>query len=383
MSAISDINIRNNRSMDSLIEFKPDQHEYSIEVDHDCFALKFHIDYDPAYYISVVADQDAGRYQAVDGLDPEMGDYIAGTEVPYYEYYDGYIVRLDKRPQCLDHDLHVSITVSAGSYEFGNTSYKINLVRRTAYETTKLFKTGLFEDKEFNVRVPYALYVPTDYNPKKKYPIVIGLHGTGERTEPVEAIQQKMEMGTAWARDSEKGHNQCLVLIPQCLIHYDDEDNWTSLVQFIKGHSNSPFWPLPQLSAVWNLLEKIRGEYSVDEKRIYLTGVSSGGFAVYVMAMDHPHTFAGLIPISCAANPERITQLKDIPMWIFHSDDDPLIVPEWSLNPSLASMDEAGVKYRLTRYPKGMIFWQSPHFVWEVCYHDKEMRDWLFSQKLK
>ena len=380
MSAISDINIRSNLSLDSLIDFKPDQYEYAIEVDHDCFALKFHIDYDPAYYIRVTTDHDAGRYQS-ESLDPEMGDYIAGTEVPYYEYYDGYIVRLDKRPSCLDQDLVESIWVSAGSYEFGNVTYRIDLVRKTAVETTKLFVTGMYEDEQFNVRVPYALYVPTDYDPGKKYPIVIGLHGTGERTEPVEAIQQKMEMGTAWARDSEKGHNQCLVLIPQCLIHYDDEDNWTSLVQFINGHSNSPFWPLPQLSAVWNLLEKLRGEYSIDEKRMYLTGVSSGGFAAYVLAMDHPNAFAGLVPVSGAANPERVGELKDVPMWIFHSDDDPLIVPEWSLNPSLAAMDAAGISYRLTRYPKGMIFWQTPHFVWEVCYHDKEMRDWLFSQK--
>ena len=235
---------------------------------------------------------------------------------------------------------------------------------------------------EYQVTVPYALYVPSDYDPAKKYPVVISLHGTGEREEPIEAILEKMDIATCWAKDSERGHNQCLVLVPQCKIHYNQEDNWTSLVQFINGHSNSPFWPLPQLKAVWNLLRKIERAYSVDENRIYLTGVSSGGFAVYVMAIEHPRAFAALVPVSCAANPDQADKLRGTPMWIFHSDDDPVIVPSWTLDPSLAALDRAGVKYRLTRYPKGMIFWQSGHFAWEVCYHDQEMRDWLFSQTL-
>ncbi len=381
MSAINGVQIYINQSPDSILDFDQKKRHYNIEVPRDCFGLRIHVDYDPAYYIRITTDRDAGRYLCED-LDPEMGDYIAGTEVPYYEYYDGYLLRLDKRRSCLRDDLHVKITISAGSYELGNESYEIDLVRKADAKTQSLFQMDSYQDEEFNVRLPYALYVPSDYDPKKKYPIVIGLHGTGEMLEPIEAMWEKMEMGTAWARDSEAGHNQCIVLIPQCIKHYDDEDNWVSLVQFINKHSNSPFWPLPQLKAVWNLLNKIRAKYSIDEKRMYLTGMSSGGFGVYVLAMDHPHAFAGLVPISAAANPDRVEELKGTPMWIFHSDDDPLIVPEWSINPLLGVFDRAGLDYRFTRYPKGQIFWQSGHFAWEVCYHNKEMRDWLFAQHL-
>ena len=153
-------------------------------------------------------------------------------------------------------------------------------------------------------------------------------------------------------------------------------------MQFINGHSNSPFWPLPQLKAVWNLLMELTKQYSIDRSRMYLTGISSGGFAVYVMAMDHPHEFAGLVTASCAANPKRIEELRGVPMWLFHADDDPLIKPEWTLKPTLAALDAAGIEYKLTRYPAGMVFWQSAHFVWEVCYHNEEMRKWLFEQKL-
>lgn len=381
MSAIQQMEVRINASMQSLIDFDPNVREYEVEVPPDCFALKFHLKYNPAYYISIRADHDAGRYGFPD-LDPAMGDYIAGTEVPYYEYYDGYIVRLDKRQPCFEQDMHMTISIRAGSYEFGEESYEIHLLRKSLCEVRKLFRESVYDDTEYQVTVPYALYVPSDYDPSRRYPIVVALHGTGEREEPIEAILEKMAMATAWAEDSERGHNQCLVLVPQCRIHYNQEDNWTSLVQFINGHSNSPFWPFPQLKAVWNLLRKLVEEYSVDERRIYLTGVSSGGFAVYVLAMEHPNAFAGLVPVSCAANPDKINLLKGIPMWIFHSDDDPLIVPSWTLDPCLAAMDKAGVKYKLTRYPAGMIFWQSGHFAWEVCYHNQEMRDWLFGQAI-
>lgn len=381
MSAIHGMEVRINASMESILLFDPNVREYEVEVPSDCFALKFHLDYDPSYYISIQTDHDAGRY-GFEELDPSMGDYIAGSEVPYYDYYDGYIVRLDKRRSCFQRDLRMTITVNAGSAQFGSEAYTIRLLRSSLRSVRKLFRIDAFHDEEFQVTVPYALYVPSNYDPAKKYPLVIALHGTGERENPVEGILEKTAMATAWAEDSERGHNQCLALVPQCKIHYNEEDNWTSLVQFIRQHSNSPFWPLPQLKAVWNLFLKVAEQYSVDTKRLYLTGVSSGGFAAYVLAMMHSGAFAGLVPVSCAAHPGYVRLLKGVPMWIFHSDDDPLIQPSWTLDPCLAAMDGAGVRYRLTRYPKGMIFWQSGHFAWEACYHNTEMRNWLFAQSL-
>ncbi len=382
MSAIFDMQIRTNQSLGTIVDFDPDKKHYSVEVPVDCFALKIHVDYDPAYYIRITTDHDAGRYMSPE-LDGSMGDYFAGDEVPYYEYYDGYIVRLDKRRETLQHELRMKIWVSAGSYELGNETWEIDLVRPSNADIAKKFSYGSHEDSEFSVRVPYALYVPSDYDPKKKYPIIICLHGTGERLEPLEANLEKMEMACAWARDSENGVRQCLVLVPQCLIHYDDEDNWTSLMQFIAGHSNSPFWPLPQLKAVWNLLMELEEKYSIDRQRRYITGISSGGFGAYVLAMDHPGEFAGVVSASCAANPERIEELRGLGMWFYHADDDPLIVPSYTLDPTIAALDAAGIDYHLTRYPKGMVFWQSAHFVWEVMYHDEEMREWLFKQKTK
>ena len=98
--------------------------------------------------------------------------------------------------------------------------------------------------------------------------------------------------------------------------------------------------------------------------------------------MEHPDAFAALVPVAGAANPARIGALKHTPMWIFHAADDPVIVPSYTLDPTLAALDGAGISYKVTRYPEKQIFWQSAHFCWEKVYKEEELRDWIFSQRI-
>ena len=212
--------------------------------------------------------------------------------------------------------------------------------------------------------------------------MVICLHGTGEVQEPIDSVLMKTQMATAFAKDSEAGRNECFVLVPKCNIRYDEDDNWTTLNQFVRQRTDSPFWPMPHLTVAWRLIGKLEKEYRIDDRRLYLTGISSGAFGAYVLVMDHPDAFAALVPVCGAANPARIEALKNTPMWIFHSADDPVIVPEFTLDPTLAALDGAGISYRLTRYPEKQIFWQSAHFCWEKVYKDEELKDWMFSQRI-
>lgn len=381
MNPILSIETFINASKESLITFDQTKNNYEIEVPTDCFAVLLKLQYNPDYYINITADCDAGRFGFAD-LNPEMGDYIAGTSIPYYDYYGGYIIRLDKREACFDEDLSVNVTVHASNAFDEGTSYQLHILRKSNKEIRELFREENFYDEEFEINMPYEFYVPSKYDKKKKYPLVIGLHGTGERQEPVSAVLKKMQMATVWAEDSEAGVNECLVLAPQCTIRYNEEDNWTTLNQFVAQHSDSPFWPMPQLTVLWRLVEKLKAEYSIDDKRIYLIGISSGAFGAYVTAMEHPKTFAAVVAACGAANPARISELKGTPIWIFHSEDDPLIVPSYTLEPTIAAMEQAGIDYKLTLYPKGQVFWQSPHFCWEVLFKDKEMRKWLFEQRI-
>ncbi|MDO4803719.1 MAG: alpha/beta hydrolase-fold protein [Lachnospiraceae bacterium] len=381
MNPINNLSLMINASKDSLIKFDPDIKEYNVEVPSDCFGALLKLEYSPEFYISIRGDRDAGRF-GFSNLDPDMGDYIAGSEIPYYEYYGGYIIRLDKREACFEYDLDETIMIDAGSTEHGTDRYLIHIHRDSGKALRSLFREESFYDEEYGITMPYFLYVPTNYDRRKKYPLVIGLHGTGEVMEAPDAVMKKTQMGSAFAKDSEEGHNECFVLIPKCNVRYDEDDNWTTLNQFIKQRSDSPFWPMPQLTVAWRLIKKLENDYRIDDKRLYLTGISSGAFGAYVMAMEHPDAFAALVPVSGAANPARIGALKHLPMWIFHAADDPVIVPSYTLDPTLAALDGAGISYRLTRYPEKRIFWQSAHFCWEVAYKEKEMRDWLFSQRI-
>lgn len=379
MSAINYIEARINLSMDNQIPFDPEVREYDLTVPTDCFAIKFHVDYDPAFRISITTDHDAGRY-GFEQLDPGMGDYIAGTEVPYYEYYDGYIVRLDKRRSVFNEDLHQTIRITAGNEAFGSETYTIHVTRSAGKWVRSFFQRKEYYDPEFDLTMPYWLYVPTDYDPLKAYPVVMALHGTGEREEPMDAILEKMVMATCWAEDSEHGHNQCIVIAPQCIIRYDKDDNWTTVNQFLSKRTESPFYEMPQLRTAWKILEETKKQFNIDNHRLYITGTSSGGFGAYQMAMDHPGTFAAIVAVSCAPNPAMLGAIREVPIWIYHSDDDPMMQVSWCLDPLIPILNRTGNNYRLTRYPRGMVFWQSGHFAWEVCYHDPGMRDWVFEQ---
>ena len=381
MRPIFDIQLTINAYQGSQIKFDPERKEYDVTVPTDCFGILLRLQYAPEFYISIRSDRDAGRFGYV-GLDPEMGDYIAGTEIPYYDYYGGYILRLDKREACFEEELLVNVTINAGSDAHGTDRYEIHIHRPSGKEIRSRFQERFFYDEEFGISMPYMLYVPTNYDPVRRYPMVICLHGTGEIQEPVSAILKKTQMATSFAEDSESGVNECIVLVPKCEVRYDEDDNWTTLNQFIKNRSDSPFWPMPHLTVAWRLIQKIKGEFQVDDKRLYLTGISSGAFGAFVLAIDHPDAFAALVTACGAANPGRIEALRNTPLWLFHSADDPLIVPAYTLDPTLEALDRAGIQYRVTRYPEGRIFWQSAHFCWEAVYKDKEMRDWIFSQRI-
>ena len=104
MNPINNLSFTINESLDSLVRFDSAIKEYDVVVPTDCFGALLKLEYASEFYISIRSDRDAGRF-GFEELDPNMGDYIAGTEIPYYDYYGGYIIRLDKREACFEQQL--------------------------------------------------------------------------------------------------------------------------------------------------------------------------------------------------------------------------------------------------------------------------------------
>ena len=333
-------------------EFAPETKEYTMNVQSDIYAVK------------ITPEAPEGVTVTVAGEEVKAGDSAVVKLSQEYADYDVELVT------------DVEITVTAG--EETNT-YKVTVVRACDTDTYNLFKIESYKDEATGVDMPYAIYVPSNYDPDKEYPLVFALHGSGQRAQSTDMILKRYQMATVWAKDSEKGHNECIVLAPQCASE-DDNDNWTSLMEYRSGKADNSFALSKYSVAAYNLLEKVMKDYSVDANKVYMTGLSAGGFATYALAIEHPDTFAALVPDAGGADPAKVEALKGIPMWIFHAADDPTVNPDEYLYPTLEALDKAGVEYKSTIYPEGAVFAPSAHFSWDACYANQEMRDWVFAQ---
>ena len=326
------------------IMFNPDVTDYSYNVQSDCYGVK------------IMAVAPLGATITINGEEATSG-------MPK-------IVKIDDTMPSYDIVLETAIPITVTKGDASKT-YTINVIRDCDTWVYNLFKAGEYFDAANNVNIPYQLY------------IVFALHGSGQRTQSVDMVLKRYQMATVWAKDSEAGRNQCIVLAPQCKMDSSvtASDNWTTLMGYRNGTAADPYTPMKYLEGAYNLLLKTMGEYSVDPSRVYMTGLSSGGFGTYALAIEHPETFAAIAPDAGGADPAKVSALKGIPMWIFHAADDPQVKPDEYYYPTLAALNAAGVSYRTTLYAPGTVFGTSAHFSWVPMYATQSFRDWMFQQK--
>ncbi len=337
------------------IPFNGNVTEYTYNVQSDCYGVK----------ITPVAP--AGASVTINGepANSGMGNIVA-IDGSYANYDIELVTPID-------------ITVAKGG---ASKTYRINVVRDNDTWAYNLFTPGEYYDEANAVKIPYELYVPSDYDPAKSYPIVFALHGSGQRTQTVDMVLKRYQMATIWAKDSEAGHNQCIVLAPQCATTKDEAvlNNWTSLMEYRQGVAENAFATSKYLEGAYNLLLKIMDQYSVDKNRVYMTGLSAGGFATYTLAIEYPQTFAAIAPDAAGADPSKVSALKGIPMWIFQAADDPTVKPAEYYYPTINALNAAGVAYKTTLYDPGTVFGTSAHFSWVPMYANAQFRDWMFAQ---
>jgi predicted peptidase len=122
------------------------------------------------------------------------------------------------------------------------------------------------------------------------------------------------------------------------------------------------------------ILEFVQKKYKIDEQRIYLTGLSLGGFGTWSLAARYPDKWAAIVPICGGGNPEWAEKIKHIPVWCFHGDQDKAVRVELSRR-MIEALKAAGASPRYTEYP-GV-----GHNCWDLAYNTKELYAWLLSQK--
>lgn len=218
-------------------------------------------------------------------------------------------------------------------------------------------------------QLPYNILFPKDYDGKKKYPLVFFLHGAGERGKDNKA-QLKHIAPILSSAENQKKHPAILVF-PQCPVN----DYWAS-VNVDNGqwsHKDTDKTTAAGLKAE-KLLEHIITSYLVDESRVYINGLSMGAFGTYSILARQPEKVAAAIAICGGANLNLVNNYKDIPLQIFHGENDDVV-------PVTLSRDLANQLNKLASPANYTEFPGLKHDIWNRVYEDPKTLEWLFAQK--
>jgi predicted peptidase len=207
-----------------------------------------------------------------------------------------------------------------------------------------------------------------DYDTLRKYPLVIFLHGSGERGNDNEA---QLKWGVMnFATDQAMAMYPAFVIAPQC----PDNQDWSNFDENEKTREvRLRSTPAKPLQLVIELIHKLIKDFSVDTNRIYITGLSSGGQGTYDAIERYPRLFAAAVPVCGNGDASKAASIAHIPIWIFHGSEDSGINPLYSLD-MITALSKAGSKAGLTYYP-GV-----GHFSWLAAYSDPLLMEWLFRQ---
>ncbi|MBN2638231.1 MAG: prolyl oligopeptidase family serine peptidase [Bacteroidales bacterium] len=242
------------------------------------------------------------------------------------------------------------------------------LTSAIAAQQINRFNKEVYTDNQGNTLL-YRILSP-DYNLSRKYPLVIFLHGSGERGNDNTA---QLKWGVMqFATDKAMSEHPAIVVAPQC----PKGQTWADLQPDQNGEMDLAEHPTKPMKLVLELIHQLIKTMPVDTTRIYITGLSMGGFGTYDAIEREPGLFAAAVPVCGAGDSSKATEIAKIPIWIFHGADDPVVPVQFSYDMAQALI-KAGAHPGLTIYP-GV-----GHFSWVPAYSDPLMMNWLFDQQKK
>lgn len=231
------------------------------------------------------------------------------------------------------------------------------------FAATLQAKDGKYVKRVFNAQnglsLNYVILYPENFNPEQKYPVLLFLHGSGERGNDNES---QLIHGGELMRTSDELAN-VIVIVPQCPLYA----TWT----FTGGAYPEESVENPVEAATKELIDSFIKLGFADSQRIYGTGLSMGGIGILDMAIRYPDYFAAIEPICGGVNPKRCSQYKGRTAFrFFHGSDDPAVNPDGSRLANKAFI-EAGRESSLVEYP-GV-----KHGSWNNAFAEPDFLSWL------
>ena len=235
--------------------------------------------------------------------------------------------------------------------------------------TTYNFEARTYKSAEGKVLL-YELMKPENYDATRKYPLVLYLHGAGER-----GSDNKKQL--VWL--TEQGNNQlvsdqmitqhpCFIVAPQC----PEKGRWeASPWDAVK--STMAEKPTEQMQLVLELMDTLPKEFSLDSSRLYVTGMSMGGYGTWDIISRRPEMFAAAMPVCGGGDEAKAPLLAKLPIWAFHGEQDPAVKVIRSRH-MIEALKKAGGTPKYTEYAG------QGHFVWVPAHGDIATWEWLFAQ---
>jgi predicted peptidase len=237
----------------------------------------------------------------------------------------------------------------------------------------------LYQKENFrsgNNVMPYRILYPDHFDKTKKYPLVLMLHGSGERGNDNEL---QLTHGAALFVDPEvRKKYPAIVIFPQCRA----EDYWSNVVRekIDSDKTNYIFRqdgePTPTMKMLIAFIDDLLKKPYVDQKRLYVGGLSMGGMGTFELLSRKPHLFAAAFPICGGGHPSTVkAYAKQVSLWVFHGAQDD-VVPIHHSEFMVDALKKAGADVRFTVYP------DVKHESWEKAFAEPDLLPWLFSHSL-
>jgi len=202
--------------------------------------------------------------------------------------------------------------------------------------------------------LPFRYFVPPGYDSAQAYPLILFLHGAGERGSDNEAqLNNNANGAMQLIGDSQLALQPIFMIAPQC-----PTDGW---------------WSGATLTSAIGLVDQVAADYHIDPERIYVTGLSMGGMGTWSAITAQPTRFAAAVPMSGNGDTNAAASVSTLPIWFFHANNDPTVGVAGSDN-LVAALRNAGASTIYTRYDTG------GHGIWPVAYGHPLLYAWLVSQ---
>lgn len=224
----------------------------------------------------------------------------------------------------------------------------------------------VFRDSGTLSSLPYRLLVPKPLHGNRLYPLVVFLHGAGERGTDNEAQVQAGKGVPEFITAA--SHHAYFFLAPQCPLNL----SWSG-VAWDRLPYQMPPEPTEPMQTLLRLITAITQTHRINRSRIYATGLSMGALGTWDMVMRAPGLFAAGMTVCGGYDADQVERVRDVPFWVFHGSSDPSVPVDGS-RAIVTALEHIGGSVKYTEYQG------AGHAIWQQAYGTNNAIDWLFHQ---